>query len=55
MDSKWILYLSSEMRQSTYKDTTIQAGLFRHWDILDPYMMGFHETYFMFIILRDYL
>lgn len=43
------------MRHNIYKDTTIQERQFRHRDTLDPCMMGFHETYFMFIILKDYL
>lgn len=43
------------MKPNTYQDTAIQEEQLRHWDVLDPYMMGLHETYFMFIIFRDYL
>lgn len=46
MDSKWLLCLLSEMRYNSYKE-----GQCRHWDPLDPYMMGFQETHFMLIIL----
>lgn len=49
---EWILCFFREMRPRTH---TLQEKQLRHCDILGPYMMGFHETYFMFIIFRDYL
>lgn len=55
MDSKRILYVFGETRHKICKDTTIQEGQFGPWDTPDPYRMGLHETYVMFIIFKCYL
>lgn len=41
-----------ERRPGTH---TVQEKQLRHWGILGPHTMAFHETCFVFIIFRDYL
>lgn len=44
------LPLFGEMKHNAHKDQTTREWWLKHGDILQPRMMDFHETYFIFVI-----